>query len=128
MHEPKTGPRPSGSPKAESVAAQLAALTGNTPRITTDGPSTRVEIDLPAKLSEPARHTLLVALADADRCGHEVADGYVWAEIRELPDPARLAPEQRAGYACAMCGMRLYTSRLLGTVNGIQLWGCSPAC
>ena len=126
--EPTAGPRPSSSPRGESLAARLAALTGSTPRITHNGLCARIEADLPAKLSEARRHLLLQALVDADRCGHDAADGYVWAEIRELPDPARLTTEQRAGYECALCGMRLYTSRCLGTVNGVQLWGCSPAC
>ncbi|MGY0062886.1 hypothetical protein ACWY4P_41175 [Streptomyces sp. LZ34] len=128
MHEPTVGAAHSRSPRIESIAARLGALTGSTPRIGADGLSTRIEVDLPDKLSNAARHSLLVALADADRCGHEVADGYVWAEIRELPDPARLTAEQRAGYECALCGMRLYASRCLGTVNGVQLWACAPAC
>ncbi|MER7794931.1 hypothetical protein [Streptomyces sp. NPDC097640] len=128
MHEPRTGPRPHRTPRTESIATRLAVALNGTPRITMDGLRTRIEVDLPAKLTEPARHGILTTLADADRCGHEVADGYVWAEIRELPDPGRLTPDQRAGYACALCGMRLYTSRRLGAVNGVELWGCSPAC
>ncbi|MFJ4637645.1 hypothetical protein ACIP69_18725 [Streptomyces hygroscopicus] len=128
MTEPTAGPRPSSSPRIESVAARLAALTGNEPQITADGCQTRIEVDLPAKLSEASRHALLVALADADRCGHQVDDGYVWAELVELPNPARLTADQRAGYACALCGLALYTSRFIGTVNGVQMWACSPKC
>lgn len=129
MHEPTAGARPSSSPRGESLAARLAALTGNTPRVTHNGLCARIEADLPAELSEARRHLLLQALVDADRCGHEAQDGYVWAEIRDpLPDPGRLTPDQRAGYACVLCGMRLYASRLVGTVTGVELWACSPAC
>lgn len=128
MHEPKTGTARGRTPRAESVAARLAALTDSTPRVTIDEATVRIEVDLPPKLSDTARHNLLVALADADRCGHQVDDGYVWAEICELPDPARLTPDQCTGYACALCGLPLYVSRFLGTVAGHQLHACSPTC
>lgn len=128
MTEPTVGVPRGRTLRVESVAARLAALTGSTPRVTTGELATRIEADLPPRLSDVARHNLLVALADADQCGHQVDDGYVWAEIRELPDPARLTPDQRAGYACALCGTDLYTSRFLATVDGVQLWACSPAC
>lgn len=126
--EPTAGPRHHSSPRVESVAARLAALTGCQPRVTGDALHVRIEVDLPQRLSEQARHNLLVALAGADRCGHQVEDGYVWAELFELPDPARLTADQRAGYACTLCGLALYTSRFLGTVAGHQLYACSPAC
>ena len=129
MTEPTTGPRHSSSPRAEALAARLAALTHGTPRVTSDGRQTRIEVDLPARLSEAGRHLLLQALADADRCGHEVIEGYVWADIGcPLPDPSSLTPDQRAGYACVLCGLGLYTSRFLGIVDGHQLYACSPAC
>ncbi|MES4909127.1 MULTISPECIES: DUF6233 domain-containing protein [unclassified Streptomyces] len=69
-----------------------------------------------------------ITTEDAVECGRDVDAGCVWVEIGELPDPARLTPDQRAGYECALCGMRLYTSRCLGAVNGVQLWACSPVC
>lgn len=132
MYEPMTGPRPSGSPRAEALAARLAVLTGNSPRLTHDGIRTRIEVDLPHALSETAQHLLYQALADLDdrHRGYEAGDSgrYVWAEICEPPDPARLTPDQRTGYACALCGLGLYTSRFLGTVNGHQLYACSPMC
>ena len=133
MHEPTTGPRPSSSPRAEALAARLAVLTGTTPRITTDGLRTRIEVDLPATLSETTQHLLLQALADIDdrHRGYEAGEGgrYVWAEVGvPLPDPARLTPDQCAGYACALCGLGLYVSRFLGTVGGHQLYACSPVC
>lgn len=127
MHQPTDGPPRSGSPRAESLAARLAALTGNQPQLIPEGVGTRIEIELPPTLSRSVRRSLLVALADADQCGH--GGGYVWAEIRDpLPDPARLNPDQRAGYACALCGEALYTSRFLGSADGFQLWACSPLC
>ncbi|MGW7688780.1 hypothetical protein ACWGMA_07790 [Streptomyces asiaticus] len=126
--EPTAGPRHNSSPRAESLAARLAALTGNQPRVTTDGPRTRIEVDLPERLSGQARHNLLVALAGANQCGHQVDDGYVWAELVELPAPARLTADQRSGYACVLCGHALYASRFLGSIDGHQLYACSPIC
>ncbi|MFE9064967.1 hypothetical protein [Streptomyces violaceusniger] len=127
MPEPTTGPRPSSSPKAESLAARLAALTGNQPRVTVDGFRTRVEADLPAQLTNTECRMLYLTLGDSGHCGIH-PDGYAWAEIVDLPDPARLTADQCAGYACALCGLELYTSQFLGSVDGLQLWACSPAC
>lgn len=131
VHEPTVGAAHSRSPRVESIAARLTALTGSTPRVSTHGLCTRIEADLARQLSEAAQHMLYLVLADADQCGREMGDngGYVWAELQvPLPGPGTLTAEQRAGYECALCGMRLYTSRLLGTAGGVQLWGCSPAC
>ncbi|MBI0293258.1 hypothetical protein JBE04_01785 [Streptomyces sp. PRKS01-29] len=125
--EPTAGPRHSSSPRAESLAARLAALTGRQPRVSVDGCRTRIEADLPPQLTNTQCRMLYLALADTDHCGIH-SDGYAWAELLDLPDPARLTADQRAGYACTLCGLTLYTSRFLGTVNGVQLWACSPAC
>ncbi|MDX3230665.1 hypothetical protein [Streptomyces sp. ME19-01-6] len=142
MHEPTAGPRPSSSPRAESIAAQLAALTGSTPRVTTGAGRTRIEADLPPRISDAGRHMLYAALARADHYGHEPTDGggYVWAELgKPLPDPRTLTSGQLQGLACAWCGARLYTCRRLGTVQipcGLnerlsetaELMVCSPLC
>ncbi|WP_409061594.1 hypothetical protein [Streptomyces sp. SYP-A7185] len=53
-----------------------------------------------------------------------------------LPDLARLSGDQLRGWACALCGTRLYADRLLGTVaqgqgehtEFIDLWACAPSC
>ncbi|MGW6790082.1 hypothetical protein [Streptomyces chartreusis] len=54
-----------------------------------------------------------------------------------LPDPATLSGPQLNEQHCALCGVRLYKDRFLGTVNYIDLfgnkatanlWGCAPAC
>ncbi|WP_445520396.1 hypothetical protein [Streptomyces sp. NEAU-174] len=127
MTEPTTGPRHHSSPRAESVAARLAALTGTTPRVTVDGPRTRIEADLPPQLTNAECRILYLALADTDHCGIS-RNGCAWAEFVELPDPGRLSPEQRAGDACAICGLTLYACRFLGAVDGCRLWACSPAC
>ncbi|MGW4076000.1 hypothetical protein ACWELB_21225 [Streptomyces asiaticus] len=111
----------------ESLAATLAAITGNEPRVTTDGARTRIESDLPAQLTNQQGRMLYFALADTDHCGIDPG-GHVWAEYTTLPDPDRLSPEQRAGDACAICGAALYTCRFLGAVDGCRLWACSPAC
>ncbi|MFD8088575.1 hypothetical protein [Streptomyces malaysiensis] len=125
--EPTTGPRHHSSPRVESLAARLAALTGNQPRVTVDGLRTRIEADLPPSLSNAECRMLYLALADTDHCGIN-RDGYAWAEINDLPDLARLTPEQRAGQACALCGAALYTRHFLGAAQGMQLWACSPIC
>ncbi|GAA1065170.1 hypothetical protein [Streptomyces asiaticus] len=125
--EPTTGPRHHSSPRAESVAARLAALTGSTPRITTDGARTRVEADLPPRLTNAECRMLYLALAATDHCGIN-PDGQVWAELLELPALGRLTADQCAGYACALCGAGLYTTRFLGSIDGLQLWACAPAC
>lgn len=140
--EPTAGPRPNVSPRAESIAAQLAALTGSTPRVSAGAGCTRIEADLPPRLSDAGRHMLYAALARADRYGHESAagGGYVWVELQtSLPDPRTLTQAQLQGLACAWCGARLYTCRRLGAVqvphglNGrltepAELMVCSPVC
>lgn len=129
MQQPTDGPPRSGSPRAESLAARLAALTGNQPQLIAGSAGVRIEVELPTKLSRAVQRSLLVALADADKCGHDPAAGYVWAEVRDpLPDPDLLTPDQQAGYACALCDTVLYTSRFLGSIGGHQLWACSPLC
>ncbi|MGW7617468.1 hypothetical protein ACWGLG_16680 [Streptomyces antimycoticus] len=125
--EPTTGPRHHSSPRAESLAARLVALTGNEPRVSGDSWRTRIEVDLPAQLTNAECRMLYYALANSDHCG-VARDGYVWAELLELPDLDRLTADQCAGYACALCGLELYTSQFLGSVDGLQLWACSPAC
>ncbi|MGK3105327.1 hypothetical protein [Streptomyces sp. WAC05858] len=125
--EPTVGPRHHGSPWVESLAARLAAVTGNEPRISANGVRTRIEADLPAQLTNRQGRMLYHALADTDHCGIDPS-GYVWAEYANLPDPTRLTPDRQAGAACAICGLTLYTCRYLGTVDGCQLWACSPAC
>ncbi|MEU7240364.1 hypothetical protein [Streptomyces sparsogenes] len=140
MHEPRADSRPSVSPRAESIAAQLAALTGSTPRVSVGAGRTRIEADLPPVLSDASRHMLYATLASADDYGHEPVGGYVWVELHtRLPDPGTLTSDQLQGLACAWCGARLYTCRSIGTVqlrrglNGelaeaADLMVCSPAC
>ncbi|WP_406502837.1 hypothetical protein [Streptomyces sp. NBC_00212] len=55
-----------------------------------------------------------------------------------LPDPEALTIDQQQGWACALCGARLYEDRLIGTVSmptgyperteEVDLWACSPEC
>ncbi|MFI6876298.1 hypothetical protein ACIBL6_22990 [Streptomyces sp. NPDC050400] len=51
-----------------------------------------------------------------------------------FPDPKRLSGDQLRGWACALCGARLYRDRPLGLVsdplNGeyLELWACAPRC
>ncbi|OMI34343.1 hypothetical protein [Streptomyces sparsogenes] len=140
MHEPRADSRPHRSPRAESIAAQLAALTGSTPRLSVGAGRTRIETDLPPVLSDAGRHMLYATLASADDYGHEPDGGYIWVELHtRLPDPGALTSEQLQGLACAWCGARLYTCRSIGTIqlrpglNGqlaetAELMVCSPVC
>ncbi|WP_372346683.1 hypothetical protein [Streptomyces sp. KL116D] len=51
-----------------------------------------------------------------------------------FPDPARLTGDQLRGWACALCGARLYRDRSLGLVPDpytseyVELWACAPRC
>ncbi|CAM5239825.1 hypothetical protein SALBM135S_00736 [Streptomyces alboniger] len=53
-----------------------------------------------------------------------------------LPDPAKLNGYQLNGWACALCGARLYKDRPLGTFMLVrgghtyvrELWACGPEC
>ncbi|MEU7158910.1 hypothetical protein [Streptomyces chrestomyceticus] len=50
--------------------------------------------------------------------------------------PVRLTGPQQEGWACALCGARLYTDRSLGIHRilscgqeiDIELWACAPSC
>jgi hypothetical protein len=65
------------------LAAHLAAVAGREPQTWETPGVTRIEVGVPLRLGEPGRRALLVALAQADRYGHDItADGEtVWAEI-----------------------------------------------
>lgn len=51
-----------------------------------------------------------------------------------LPDPKYLSGDQLRGWACALCGARLFRDRPLGLVSDpfcgddVELWACAPAC
>lgn len=53
-----------------------------------------------------------------------------------LPDPRLLTGDQLRGWACALCGRRLYRDRLLGLADDplsskgehVELWACAPGC
>lgn len=76
-----------GSPtaRAASLAAQLAAATGQEPRTSLAGDRLRIEVDLPESLTETACRVVLIALGTADRYGYERVNGhqYVWADLRQ---------------------------------------------
>ncbi|WP_336321343.1 hypothetical protein [Streptomyces lavendofoliae] len=65
------------------LTPHLAAVAGRQPRAQETPGATRIEVGVPLRLGEPGRRALLVALAEADRYGHDItADGEtVWAEI-----------------------------------------------
>ncbi|MET7542082.1 hypothetical protein [Streptomyces sp. NPDC005507] len=54
----------------------------------------------------------------------------------QLPDPSTLTGDQRRGWACALCGGRLYEDRPLPPVEeiragmwvSVELWACAPTC
>jgi hypothetical protein len=54
-------------------------------------PRIRIEVDLPGHLTAFTRRSLLTALANADRYGHDVTTGgaTVWAEIDRNATDAR---------------------------------------
>lgn len=68
---------------AAAIAARLTAVTRYGARVEETTRSIRIEVPLPDRLSDTARESLLAALADADRFGHDLAPdgGSVWAEI-----------------------------------------------
>lgn len=53
-----------------------------------------------------------------------------------LPDPKLLNGDQLRGWACALCGARLFRDRSLGLVDDpmsskgeyVELWACVPLC
>ncbi|MBX9398538.1 hypothetical protein K4749_34400 [Streptomyces sp. TRM72054] len=69
--------------QAVALAAELAALTGHAACTEEFVDRIRVRAALPAHLTDICRRSLLVALARADRYGHDVtAQGaHIWAEI-----------------------------------------------
>ncbi|MFJ8825601.1 hypothetical protein ACIREE_28020 [Streptomyces sp. NPDC102467] len=69
--------------RAVSLAAQLAALTGDEVRVDEAASHVRVTCAVPPHLAERSRRLLLIALAGADRYGHDAtAQGaHIWAEI-----------------------------------------------
>ncbi|MFF1715850.1 hypothetical protein [Streptomyces sp. NPDC058268] len=60
----------------------------------------------------------------------------VTANAKALPDPSSQNGDQLRGWACALCGARLYGDRLLGiygvprgeTTAYVELWACAPSC
>ncbi|MEB3963593.1 hypothetical protein OKJ48_25620 [Streptomyces kunmingensis] len=78
--------------RAVSLAAQLTALTGHEVRFEEACGRIRLTCALSPQLEERGRRLLLIALADADRYGHDVtAEGaQIWAVIAaedEWPEP-----------------------------------------
>lgn len=73
----------SAKSKAVALAAQLSVLTGHTALIEEFTDRIRVRIALPAHLTDTCRRALLVALAEADRYGHDVTveRSAIWAEV-----------------------------------------------
>lgn len=77
---------PAPETRAQAVAERLAAATGAEARVRRTPDAIRVEVDVPAELSESALGEIVAALVAADRYGHDVtgrADdaGVAWAEI-----------------------------------------------
>ncbi len=70
-------------PQAVALAATLTALTGRVAHTEELAGRIRVRVALPARLTEACCHSLLVALADADRYGHDVTahGAVIWGEI-----------------------------------------------
>jgi hypothetical protein len=72
-------------PLIESITARLEAATGNTVARIEYPDHVRLEVAIPAGLTDQNRGFLLAALADADDYGHDRADSepeYVWASIK----------------------------------------------
>ena len=70
--------------QAAALAGMLAAATGRQPRTgRVGGGAFRIEADLPEELSSTKRVAILLALAIADRYGHQRTSDCdaVWAEI-----------------------------------------------
>ncbi|TGA88446.1 hypothetical protein [Streptomyces sp. MZ04] len=57
-------------------------------------------------------------------------------KTKALPDPSTLNGDQLRGWACALCGARLYADRPLGiatlvrekSTEDVELWACAPSC
>ncbi|MFC1419215.1 hypothetical protein [Streptacidiphilus cavernicola] len=79
--------------RAIDVAARLSAATGQEPRTSEDPEVTRITVAIPADLSEPARLTVLAALAAlplSDTYGHDRAEDdsqTLWVELRDRRNP-----------------------------------------
>lgn len=79
--------------RAIDVAARLSAATGNQPRTDETPTSTRITVQIPAELSEPARQTVLAALAalpPTDTYGHDRTEDdsqTLWVELRDWRIP-----------------------------------------
>ncbi|MEV7143630.1 hypothetical protein [Streptomyces tauricus] len=73
----------SATSRAVALAAELAALTEREAHTEEFADRIRVRVPLPARLGDARRRALLMALADADRYGHDMTarGGVVWAEI-----------------------------------------------
>ncbi|GAB2986575.1 hypothetical protein GCM10023080_060040 [Streptomyces pseudoechinosporeus] len=73
----------SAKSQAVALAARLTALTGHQAYAEEFADRIRVSITLPARLTDVCRRSLLAALADADRYGHDVTErgATVWAEV-----------------------------------------------
>lgn len=69
--------------QAVALAAKLTALTGHEALTEEFTDRIRVVITLPAWLTDVRRRSLLAALADADRYGHDVTacGATLWAEV-----------------------------------------------
>ncbi|WP_216590271.1 hypothetical protein [Streptomyces brasiliscabiei] len=70
-------------PKAESIAARLAAATGAEVRSAEFPLGVRLEVALPRELSETSRRAVLATIADADAYGHRRTDesDHLWALV-----------------------------------------------
>ncbi|MFJ2264598.1 hypothetical protein ACIOKD_41120 [Streptomyces sp. NPDC087844] len=73
----------SAKSRAVALAAKLAALTEREAHTEEFADRIRVRVPLPVRLGDVCRRALLMALADADRYGHDMTaqGGAVWAEI-----------------------------------------------
>lgn len=76
------------------LAIRFQVLAGRSPQVEGIQGRIRIAVELPARLPAAQQESLLIALADADRYGHEVtAEGAcVWAEIDR--DPSETEPRQ----------------------------------
>ncbi|MFE9453370.1 hypothetical protein [Streptomyces sp. NPDC006739] len=73
----------SAKTRAVALAARFTALTGQVAHVEELADRIRVIVALPAQLNDIRRCSLLVALAEADRYGHDVTScgATVWAEV-----------------------------------------------
>ncbi|MFI0238244.1 hypothetical protein [Streptomyces sp. NPDC016845] len=74
-----------------SLAARLTALTGNEARSKEAADRIRITCALPPRLTEQSRRLLMLALAEADRYGHDVTarGAHIWAEIAAVSERER---------------------------------------